>query len=194
MSITQKAQALLGHLLRPIHSSDENLASHKTAGAATIRVSSPAFAEGGAIPKQYTQDGANLSVPLRWSGVPESARELALVVEDPDAPMPDPVVHWILMGIGPTTMSLPENLPQGPTLVDPAGARYGRNYNGEQRYTGPKPPIGHGVHHYHFQVFALDKNLSVGPAPQKNDLLKAMRGHVIAQGELIGTYERAAQD
>jgi len=193
MSISQKAQSLLGHLLRPVHSSEQKLASHKTPAAATISVSSPAFGESAAIPKQYTQDGANMSPPLRWSGVPTEARELVLVVEDPDAPMPNPVVHWILIGIPPTTSALPENLPMGPGMVDPAGAQHGRNYNGEQSYTGPKPPIGHGVHHYHFQIFALDKKLSVGPAPEKNDLVKAMQGHVIAQGELIGTYERVAE-
>lgn len=195
MSISEKAQSLLGHLLRPMHSSDERLTSHKSAAgaAATMQVSSPAFADGGAIPRKYTQDNANISPPLRWSGVPAEARELVLVVEDPDAPMPNPIVHWVMIGIPPSAAALPENLPTGPRLVDPAGAVQGRNYNGEQAWTGPKPPIGHGVHHYHFQLFALDKKLSVGPAPEKNDLVKAMAGHVIAQGELIGTYERVAE-
>lgn len=194
MSLMQKAESLLGRLLKVVPSTDQKLASNKTEAAVTITVSSSAFRNGMAIPKQYTQDGANVSPPLQWSGQPSEARELVLVVEDPDAPMPNPIVHWILFGIPPTTNSLPENLPQGPGLSSPLAGRQGRNYNSEQRYTGPKPPVGHGVHHYHFQLFALDKNLNVGDAPEKNDLLKAMQGHVLAQGELIGTYERTAEE
>jgi hypothetical protein len=194
MSVMQKAEALLGRMLKIVPSSNEKLASNKADAAATITVSSPAFKNGMPIPRQYAQDGVNISPPLQWSGVPSASRELVLVVEDPDAPMPNPIVHWVVFGIAPTTSSLPENLPQGPRLTTPVIARQGSNYNKEHRYTGPKPPVGHGVHHYHFQLFALDKNLSVGDAPEKNDLLKTMQGHVLAQGELIGTYERVAPE
>jgi hypothetical protein len=190
----QKAEALLGAMLKKVRSSNAKLASSQSHGPDTLQISSPAFKQGFPIPRKYTQDDQNISPPLSWSGVPKSARELVLVVEDPDAPRPQPVMHWIIYRIPPTASGLPENVPPGVNVSNPAGAMQSRNYSGEERYVGPKPPVGHGVHHYHFQLFALDAPLQAGEHPDKEQLLNAMQGHVIAQGELVGTYERVAPE
>ena len=176
MAIVDKAEANLGRMLKQAQK--------------TIAVSSAAFGPGKPIPRKYTQDEQGVSPPLRWTGVPSGARELVLVCEDPDAPTPQPCLHWIMYKIPPQADSLPENVPQRAEVGNPVGARQSKNYAGKEGYLGPRPPIGHGVHRYFFQLFALDQPLAVTGSPDKNQLLKAMQGHVLAQGELIGTYER----
>ena len=156
----------------------------------TITIKSPAFAHNAAIPKKFTGDGEDVSPELSWSGVPDNAKELALICDDPDAPTPEPWVHWVIYKIPVKTTKLPENVAKTETLKDPAGAVQGKNSWSKLGYGGPAPPRGHGVHHYHFKVYALDAPLTASAGPDKQGLLAAMKGHILAQGELIGTYQR----
>lgn len=158
-----------------------------------MQLTSPAFSHGGPIPRRYTGEGEDLSPPLQWSGVPEGTQELALICDDPDAPTPEPWVHWVLYKIPPQTTSLPEGLPKTAQLSEPAGAMQGKNSwtTGQTiGYRGPMPPPGHGVHHYHFTLYALDRPLSLSPGESKKNLLQKMQGHILATATLIGTYQR----
>jgi Raf kinase inhibitor-like YbhB/YbcL family protein len=155
-----------------------------------IVVESSIFLNDEAIPARYTGDGEDISPPLRWSGLPPGTREVALICDDPDAPRAEPWVHWVLYGLSPEVLALPEDLPRKESLGFPAGARQGRNDFGSTGYGGPAPPPGHGVHHYHFRVYALDAPADVAPGATKAELLAAMDGHVLDVGELVGTYRR----
>jgi len=148
-----------------------------------ISVTSPAFAPGERIPKKFAfkPEGENVSPALAWSGVPAGAKELALLCDDPDAPRAEPWVHWVLYRIPATAKGLDEG-----TRVGVSGS----NSWDEGGWGGPFPPKGHGTHHYHFKVFALDTPVSLEPLATKADLMKAIKGHVLAQGELVGTYSR----
>ena len=150
--------------------------------AAKLTITSTAFAAGQPVPKKYTGDGEDKSPPLSWSGVPAAAKELALIVDDPDAPTDEPWVHWVIYKIPASAKGLAEG--------DPAGAPQGKNSFDNVGYGGPSPPPGHGTHHYHFKLYALGAPLAVQGGLDKKALLSAMSGHIIAQGELIGTYER----
>jgi Raf kinase inhibitor-like YbhB/YbcL family protein len=159
----------------------------------SIRITSTAFAEGQPIPGRHTGDGEDVSPTLAWEGVPDDAKELALICDDPDAPIPEPWVHWVIYKIAPTVRELPEGIPADSQLETPIQALQGKNSwpSGQTiGYRGPAPPPGHGVHHYHFKLYALDCELDLAPEIDKNSLLVAMGGHVLAQGELVGTYER----
>jgi len=145
---------------------------------------------GDTIPTKYTGEGADVSPPLTWSGVPAEAVELALIVDDPDAPGREPWVHWVMYKIPAGTTGLAEGVPKAEMLGDPAGARQGVNSWPRVGYGGPMPPPGHGVHHYHFTLYALDAALPVGAGLTKGELLAAMEAHVLAEAELVGTYER----
>ena len=149
-----------------------------------------AFADGQAIPRRYTEDGEDLSPPLTWTGLPEGTKELALIVDDPDAPRAEPWVHWVLYKVPTDVRALPEGLPPTPTLDFPHGARQGKNSWGTDGYRGPAPPRGHGTHHYHFRLYALDTPLAAARGLDKSGLIEAMKGHVLAEAELIGTYQR----
>lgn len=153
----------------------------------TLTVSSPAFKHGATIPVQFTAEGDDVPPPLAWSPPPPGTRSIAILVEDPDAPNPDAptraFVHWIVTGIPAAISSI-----DGYDGYLPTGAVEGTNDRGERAWTGPNPPIGR--HRYSFRVFALDVEL-VGQGMTKRELLAAINGHVLAQGELIGTYERA---
>ena len=154
-----------------------------------LTVSSTAFAAGERIPKQYTGEGADRSPPLAWTGAPAGTKEFALIMDDPDAPA-GTWVHWVLYKIPPTTTSLKEGVPKDPTLKDPGGALQGKNSSKASGYHGPMPPPGHGTHHYHFKIYALGKALTLSPSATKEQLLDAMRGQILAEGDLIGTYSR----
>jgi Raf kinase inhibitor-like YbhB/YbcL family protein len=156
----------------------------------TITIQSTAFGAGNTIPKEYSGEGKDISPALQWSGAPNGAQELALICDDPDAPVAEPFVHWVIYGIPATTTSLPEALPTDETLKEPAGAVQGTNDFGKIGYGGPMPPKGHGTHHYHFKFYALDSKLNLPPGQKKKDVLAEMKGHIVAQGELIGRYER----
>jgi Raf kinase inhibitor-like YbhB/YbcL family protein len=157
----------------------------------TITITSPAFTNGEAIPKKCTADGFDYSPPLEWSGVPENAKELALICDDPDAGEV-PWVHWIIYKIPANVKGLKEDVPRKPRLTDPPGALQGKNSwpSNNIGYRGPKPPPGSGTHHYHFKLYALERKLAVEPGMTKEALLQEIEGHVIAEGELIGTYKR----
>jgi Raf kinase inhibitor-like YbhB/YbcL family protein len=155
------------------------------AGASTLE--SPAFADGEPIPRRFSDYGEGVSPPLRWEPV-AGARSYALVMEDPDADMPKPFVHWVAWNIPGTVSALPEALATHPRLTDPEDLRQGRNSYGSTGYFGPKPPPGSGTHRYHFQVFALDTVLDVLPGADRDALLQAMRGHVLAKARLVGTF------
>ncbi len=152
-----------------------------------MELRSTAFEPGGAIPRRYTCEGDDLAPSLQWSGVPARAASLALIVDDPDAPDPAAPkltwVHWVLYDIAPTTAGLPEG-----GLPLPPGARAGLNDWHRTGYGGPCPPVGR--HRYFFKLYALDRLLHVLPQPTKAAVEHAMRGHVIAQAELIGTYRK----
>ncbi len=156
----------------------------------TLTVQSSAFPHNGTIPRKYTEDGDNISPPLTWSGLPQGVRELALIVDDPDAPRPQPWVHWVIYKIAANVGGLRENIPPKQKLLMPDDAVQGMNSWNRIGYGGPAPPKGHGVHHYHFKLYALDASVKLDPGATKEALLSAMQGHVIAEGELIGTYQR----
>ncbi len=150
-----------------------------------ITVSSEAFMEGGAIPAEYTCDGRNVSPPLSWKGIPENAKSIALIMDDPDAPM-GTWVHWVLFNIPSNTEKLPKGIPKNPTLGD--GSRQGMTSFGRPGYGGPCPPSG--MHRYYFKIYALDTMLDLQTNATKREVENAMKGHVLAQGELMGRYAR----
>ncbi|HEX4195940.1 MAG TPA: YbhB/YbcL family Raf kinase inhibitor-like protein [Caulobacteraceae bacterium] len=154
-----------------------------------VELSSEAFPDEGKIDRRHSAYGDNLSPPLRWTPV-EGAGAYAIVLEDPDAPTEKPFVHWMIWNIPGEVASLPEGLPNNAELVSPQGAIQGRNNNDSAGYFGPHPPAGHGLHHYHFQIFALDGPLGLHPDADLRALTNAMQGRVIADGELVGTYEQ----
>jgi Raf kinase inhibitor-like YbhB/YbcL family protein len=153
-----------------------------------FKLGSPAFAHNGSIPQRYTAEGADISPPLEWSGAPADARSLALIVDDPDAPDPRAPqrtwVHWVLYDIPPGTRSLAEDA-AGQGL--PPGTRHGLNDWRRAGYGGPSPPVGR--HRYIHKLYALDVVLPDLEHPTKARLLNAMKGHVLAEAQLIGTYQ-----
>jgi Raf kinase inhibitor-like YbhB/YbcL family protein len=156
----------------------------------SLTVRSPAFSEGKPIPRRHTGDGEDLSPPLSWSGVPSTARELALILDDPDAPTSEPWVHWVIYKLPAATEGLPEGVPPLPRPGTIPGALQGRNSWNSAGYRGPAPPKGHGVHRYFFKLYALDLALDLTEGLDKARLLKAIAGHVVAEAELMGTYQR----
>lgn len=157
-----------------------------------MRLTSPAFEHGGPIPKKYTEDGQNISPPLIFEDVPPTARTLAIIVDDPDAPRHDPWVHWVLYNVPAQVQHLPEAIPRHEDLSQPIAAQQGINSWPRHNvgYRGPAPPKGHGTHHYHFRVYALDDNIALSSGLVKDALLRAMEGRILGQAELIGTYAR----
>lgn len=154
-----------------------------------LQIHSPAFEPGQRIPKKFTGEGEDVSPALTWVGVPDGAVELALIMDDPDAPA-GTWVHWVIGKIPATATGLKEGVAKTATPDDPTGAVQGKNSWPKTGYNGPMPPRGHGPHHYHFKLYALDTTLSLSPTFTKDDLLAAMEGHVLAQAELMGTYQR----
>jgi hypothetical protein len=155
-----------------------------------LEIASSAFAGGSEIPRRHSGEGEDLSPPLSWGKLPVGTREIALICDDPDAPRPEPWVHWVIYNIPADATGLEEGIPAGALVAKPAGAIQGVNTSGKQGYNGPMPPRGHGVHHYHFKLYALDAALDLNPGLSKVDLLAAMKGHVLDEGELVGTYQR----
>jgi Raf kinase inhibitor-like YbhB/YbcL family protein len=151
---------------------------------------SEAIRPGGVIPRRHTGDGEDLSPPLTWSGVPAGTKELALVVDDPDAPSAEPWVHWVIYKLDPAAGGIAEGVPPKSAPTFPAGSLQGKNSWGSVGYRGPHPPRGHGVHHYHFRLFAVDRSLELAPGLEKAELLRALEGHLLGETELIGTYQR----
>jgi len=156
----------------------------------SLVLTSPAFAHNGAIPRKYTCQGDDVSVPLAWSGAPAGTKSFVLIVDDPDAPDPKAPrmtwVHWVLYNIPPTASGLKEAIRPGEL---PQGTREGFNDWKRTGYGGPCPPIGR--HRYFHKLYALDTVLTAMDDPNKADLEQAMKGHVLAKAELIGTYEKS---
>jgi Raf kinase inhibitor-like YbhB/YbcL family protein len=150
-----------------------------------IKITSSAFQDAGLIPSKYTCDGADVSPPLQWDSVPEDTKSIAVICDDPDAPM-GTFVHWVLFNLPAETRKLTENVPADETL--PNGTKQGTSDFGRTGYGGPCPPSG--THRYYFKVYALDSEIDLPAGARKPDLLKAMEGHILAQGQLMGKYKR----
>ena len=151
----------------------------------TLKVTSTAFSDGEMIPSKYTADGQDISPPLAWEGLPESTQSVAIINDDPDAPM-GTWVHWLVWNIPPTVSNLAENAP--PDKQWPDGTRQGTTDFGRIGYGGPAPPSG--THRYFFKVYALDTMLDLPDGATKPELEKAMKGHILAEGQLVGKYSR----
>ena len=154
-----------------------------------IEVTSSAFPSGAPIPVRYTADGDKLSPPLAWKGVPEEAQGVVLVIEDPDAPAPSPLVHTLAWALQGHDADLAEGALKSPGSGGEA-ISLGRNSFFGAEYLPPDPPPGHGPHRYCFQVFALDAAPDLSGTPIRTQVAHAMKGHVIAKGLLVATYER----
>ena len=152
----------------------------------TLELKSPAFSQGGDIPKKFTCDGPDLSAALSWNEPPAGTESFALIVDDPDAPV-GTWVHWVLYELPPGARSLPDAVPKTNELE--GGARQGRNDFGRIGYGGPCPPPG-PPHRYFFKLYALSAKLGLKPGATKADVEKAMKGKILAQGELMGRYQR----
>ncbi len=148
----------------------------------TLRLTSSAFSAGGKIPRKHTGEGEDVSPALSWEGAPSGAQEFALICDDPDAPTPKPWVHWVLYKVRADRNGLAEG--------EERGGLEGLTSWDEPGYRGPMPPPGHGVHHYYFKLYALDQTVSLGSGATKEEVLAAMEGHILAETELVGTYER----
>jgi hypothetical protein len=151
---------------------------------------SPVFEHGHTIPVRHTADGADISPPLEWTDPPRNTRQMALVVEDPDAPSLAPWTHWLVYRIAARCRQLPEDLAPVRNPPNLSGALQGRNSWGDIGWRGPDPPRGHGVHRYRFRLYALDAMLPLDAALERAALLAALSGHVLAEAELVGTYGR----
>ena len=147
---------------------------------AAIQITSTAFQNNGNIPRQYTCDGKDINPPLMIANCPQGTQSLALICDDPDAPV-GTWVHWVIWNIDPNVKEIKEN-------AVPAGAVQGMNDFRKHAYGGPCPPSG--THRYYFKVYALDTTFGISANASKADLEKAMKGHILAQGELIGMYKR----
>jgi Raf kinase inhibitor-like YbhB/YbcL family protein len=152
-----------------------------------MRVSSTAFDEGGMLPPRFSCDGSGVSPPLEWTDVPDGTQHFALICEDPDAPS-GVFTHWLLYDLSAGSRELEEDVPKDAVLS--VGARQGANSFGNIGYGGACPPTGDPEHRYFFKLYALDSYLGIRPAASKNELLDAMRDHVLAEAQLIGKYKR----
>jgi Raf kinase inhibitor-like YbhB/YbcL family protein len=153
-----------------------------------LTVASSAFKNGDALPEIYTQNGQNISPPLSWSRGPAGTKSYVILTEDSGVARPQPVFHWVLYNVPASVTSLPQALPTDAKLSAPAGAMNGLNIRKAAGYMGPKPPAGQN-HPYHFEVFAVDETLDLDPATaDRNAVVTAMTGHVLAEGEIVGTY------
>jgi Raf kinase inhibitor-like YbhB/YbcL family protein len=151
----------------------------------TLALTSSAFSSGDSIPRKYSCDGDDVSPPLAWGDVPQDTASLALIVDDPDAPA-GTWVHWVLFNIPTETRALQEDVPAEAELPD--GSTHGANSWKRMGYGGPCPPGG--THRYFFRLYALDSKLDLAAGATKQDVLDAMEGHVLAQGECMGTFSR----
>ncbi len=151
-----------------------------------IDLSSPAFHEGATIPKPYTADGKNVSPQLHWADPPQGTKSFALICDDPDAPR-GAWVHWVIFHLPAEQRGLDEGIATQSEL--PSGARQGTNDFGKIGYGGPAPPPGE-PHRYLFKVYALDTALDLAPGANKSQLVAAMKGHVLGEGQLMGRYGR----
>jgi Raf kinase inhibitor-like YbhB/YbcL family protein len=185
----QRLPSAVGRALRRVRPGvDRFICRSSVVGSAlpAIELTSPAFGDQQPIPVRYTADGDGISPPLAWGDVPEGTRSIALLVEDADSPTPAPLVHAIAWHIDPALRQLAE----GGLAPGDHPFSLGVNSLLRQGWLPPDPPPGHGLHRHGFQVFALDHDPELGVTPGRSTLIRALRGHTLAHGLLIGTYER----
>ena len=154
-----------------------------------MQLTSTAFQEGAEIPSRYSNDGENISPDLAWRDAPRETKSFVLIVHDPDAPRPGGFTHWVVYNIAPAAGHIEEGAPAGKEIKG-IGLQ-GKNDAGKLGYMGPAPPSG--VHRYFFRLYALDTMLDLEPGASFNDVQAAINGHMIAQAELMGTYERQSK-
>jgi Raf kinase inhibitor-like YbhB/YbcL family protein len=184
MSIVHEVSVAAGHVIQGIRAGEDKLASRQLAAdvAPSIEVHSVAFDADSPLPISCSVDGVGAAPALSFANVPAAAQSLLVICEDPDAPFLQPYVHWLVYGI--------------PASVDSVDAqsqhdyRLGENGKSENGFAPAAPPPGHGVHHYHFQVFALDTPVDAVQGRERDELIALAKGHVVGWGEIIGTYER----
>jgi Raf kinase inhibitor-like YbhB/YbcL family protein len=169
------------------------IANAQTANAAKLTVTSAAFKEGEPIPAIYSSYDQNASPPLMWTPGPQNTQSYAILLEDPDAKTtPLPIIHWVVWNVPASLTNLHEGLEPLDRLEDPMGLRQGVNSMGAVGFKGPRPPAGDPPHHYHFEVFALDAKLTLPVGATRDDLLAAMQGHILASGQLVGSFAKPA--
>lgn len=185
----------LGKALKGLRAGEEKLAivQSELGSFEALHLASPAFANGARLPERFTADGAGVSPPLFWTGVPEGTARLVLLVEDADAPMPQPLVHAIVWDLPAEDGDLAEGAITRDGDGEPGGPDVGRNSYLTEGWLPPDPPTGHGEHHYAFQLFAVGDGPDPGSSPSRSAILKAMRGRVLAAGVLTGTYSRGQE-
>lgn len=186
----EKLPDVVGHLLREQRAGTDKLLLHKSglrAGMGLLQLGSLAFADHAPIPARYTPDGEGISPPLQWTGVPTNAASLVLVVEDPDAPTPEPLVHAIVVDLPPEDGHLGEG---AIGRSDDDAVHEGRNSALRATWLPPDPPPGHGTHHYWFQLYALGPGEPFTGTPGRDAVLQAIRERGLAAGWLVGTYAR----
>jgi Raf kinase inhibitor-like YbhB/YbcL family protein len=167
--------------------SEPSTPANCTGGSAmAFTLTSPAISHGQAIPKKYTCDGADVSIPFTWTDPPDGTRTLALIADDPDAPVGE-WVHWVLYDLPADTRELPEGVPHHKTLSD--GSTHGKNDFGRFGYGGPCPPPGR-PHRYVFTLYAVDRTLGLAPGATKAQLLKALKDHTLGQAQWMACYGR----
>lgn len=187
----------LGEMMRPLRAGADKLCIVQPelgGDFGPVVFASPAFANGGLLPRRFTADGEGVSPPLVWGQVPEGTRSVALIVEDPDSPTPEPLVHALVWGIHPYVHALAEGRIRPDGDGEANGTDVGRNSYFFEGWLPPDPPTGHGGHRYAFQVFALDLIDFPGFTPGRGALVEAMKGSVLGAGILTGLYSREAQE
>jgi Raf kinase inhibitor-like YbhB/YbcL family protein len=191
-TMLEKMPSSVGRALSGVRAGADSIVTNDPALAGipnTIAVASPAFADNGPLPPRFTADGAGVSPPLEWHGAPPGTAELVLLIEDPDAPTPHPLVHAIAWKLRGTEGAIAEG-----ALSSASGhhteASLGPNSYLTRAYLPPDPPSGHGPHHYAFELFALDAPTHSDSAPGRGALIEWLKAHAIAKGMLTGTYER----
>lgn len=185
----------LGKAMKGLRAGEEKLAIVQPGLGSfePLRLASPAFANGARLPERFTADGAGVSPPLFWTGVPEGTTRLVLLVEDPDAPALQPLVHAIVWDLAAADGDLPEGAITKDGDGEIGGPDVGRNSYFTEGWLAPDPPTGHGIHHYAFQLFAIGEGPDPGTTPNRSAILKAMKGRVLAAGILTGTYSRGEE-
>jgi len=188
LSVVIFALIFLGCATRPQPAAQQPVANKPKEDKMEIKLTSTAFKQGQPIPRPYTCDGVNISPPLEWGGLPQSAKTLAIICDDPDAPA-GTWVHWVLYNLPANKIGMIENTPATEKLA--GGGMQGTNDFKKIGYGGPCPPTG--THRYFLRIYALDSELPLQPGATKAELLKAMEGHIVAQGQLMGRYSRSGQ-
>jgi len=168
-------------MARQDKTSSSTVSGKRQDSAHSLRVESPDIRAGARIPDRHASkpEGENVAPKIKWSGAPSATNQFAVIVDDPDAPAARPFAHWLVWGIAGTASGLP-----APGVVE------GKNDFGNLGWGGPRPPQGDGDHHYRFRAFALDAPIRLAPGASRTQLLDAIQGHVLAEGELVGTYSR----